>query len=207
MRHVAMTMMVLGVVAAAAGGCGGDGANAACGVEPCGGDLVAAWDISAVCADTEGVRQALRDGFLEGSMGACPQVSVGPVSVAASGPLSYTQDLTYAVNMTITLDTSLMIPSSCLGGTTCASLGADLVQSDAMFTGCTGTTTCNCRIHSEEIETESGTYTLSGTVVSMISSGGSTSAFSYCVKGDTLTMRDAAPGADSPLTGLVAERH
>jgi hypothetical protein len=207
MRHFAMKMMVLGVVAAgAAGGCGGDGANAACGVEPCGGDLVGAWDLSAVCADTESLRQMFRDAFLEGSMGACPQVSSGPVSLGISGPLSYTDDLNYAVNMTVTLDGSLAIPTSCLAGDSCADLSAALAD-NPLFTGCTGTTTCTCKMHLVQTDVESGTYTLSGTAASMVASDGSTSALSYCVKGDTMTMRDADPDPESWLDALVAERH
>jgi len=202
-----MTTVVLGVVAAgAAGGCGEDGANAACGVGDCGGDLVGAWELSAVCADTEALRQMFRDAFLEGSMGTCPQVSAGPVSLGISGPLSYTADLTYAVSMTVTIDASVSIPTSCLVGDTCASLGVALTQRNALYTGCTGTTTCKCTLHLERTNTESGTYTVSGTVAAMVGSDGSTSALSYCAKGDTLTVRDVEPDADTWLNALVADR-
>jgi hypothetical protein len=168
--------------------CGGSDAGGSCGkVEPCGGPVVGSWKAASACTNQSVVNMAFQDS----SMGVCPGAVASAKTSAATGSFALNADSTYSMSLTIPFEIDLSIPASCVGGMTCAEVGAGLMATaDYSTVTCTGTTTCSCKMTTTSVQDESGTYTASGTTLSLVSSDGSTNGGTYCVQGDVLHLVD-----------------
>ena len=196
--------------------CGGHSSNnnivggPSCTVAPCGGDIVGTWNPSEVCAD----KSVFMTAFLSGLMGQCPGANVGSVNFAPTGSMVFGADMSYSITLSIAGSISVNVPSSCLGGQTCADLAAQLQSAFAgdptiQSVSCTGSTTCACPIVMSPDQTyETGTYTVSGSTL-LTTPTGSTTADSqqYCVKGTTVTFPEPAMAQmQSGLVAIVAQK-
>jgi hypothetical protein len=177
----------------------------ACGNQPCGGDVVGTWNWSDVCIRTD----VLKQDFLQGSMGACSQATVG-ANLSAAGAFTLNADHTYAVTLTMSGTTTTNVPMSCLAaGDSCAGLSARLqaaLASDSSIqsASCSGTTTCVCtEILTPSSQNESGTYSTSGSSLVTTPTGAAADTVQYCVKDTTITFHEPAMGT-STMASLVA---
>jgi hypothetical protein len=113
------------------------------------------------------------------------------------------------------------VPTSCLGGMTCAALNAAIQASQQQNPDpaiqsitCVGTGTCVCRfVGTPQTENETGTYTTSGTAITTTASGGTVDSGDYCVQGDTIhivtvdrTMNTGPMGQATILSDVTATR-
>jgi hypothetical protein len=164
------------------GGLGGAGGAGACGtVEPCGGDIVGTWKLTEDCVNLAALQPAAQQ--------ICATARITSATAGVSGTLTFNADLTYTRTQTTTAIIDWSIPISCVSGLTCADFGA-LVQAGITagetFT-CTGTVSCSCQEAGVESHSESGTYALSGTDLTVVNDlDGSASSGGYCVQGGAL---------------------
>src|SRR5262245_61408062 len=103
-------------------GCGGDSGSSttiggpACGVAPCGGDIVGTWNVTDICFS----RSILMSTLVGELMDSCPTVSVGNVDANPTGNFMFNTDLTYNIDLTMTLSVVVNFPQSCFpAGATC----------------------------------------------------------------------------------------
>src|SRR5262245_52800041 len=144
-------------LATAAASCGGS--SGACGVQPCGGDVVGTWQASSACVN----RALLNEQFLSGIMGYCPNAKLGAVNLRPTGSATFGSDLTYSASVTLNMMLSIVVPSSCLSGQSCAVLTAALQGSvgtgGIQSASCIGSNSCTCTIGVlTPVEDSAGTY-------------------------------------------------
>jgi hypothetical protein len=200
-RSLALGLLVL---AAPLGGCGGSSAPPNCGIEqPCGGDVVGAWNFAGVCSNVTAANAEL--------MAICPGASIGGSSIALLGSLIFNADGTYtASNWHETFSLTETVPLSCAGAgaTSCTENNGTTTDTQdgvkiAVTTACTGTTVCTCRLAGNlSIVSDTGAYTIAGTTLDM--AGPATSGtFPYCVEEKRLHLMELSATMTTPMGQAV----
>jgi hypothetical protein len=202
---VVFSVALTPIVSACGGGSGSCGK-----VQPCGGNIVGEYDITAACINTAALNM---DVGIE-----CPGSTIRASGISVSGTASFTAAMTYSMTQTIAATLQMTLPPSCLtmdGITlTCAQLDIAIQQvvsePDSPFQSarCSGSSSCTCTFTlTPETQSESGTYTTSGTTLTLTSSTGGISADQYCVQGNEvhipevdMTMAMGTIQADTVLT-------
>jgi len=189
-------------LAASTLGCSGkSGGTAACNAaSSCGGDIVGSWKITSSCFDF---------GPFESNDESCPGITQTVKDVSTSGAVTYDSDRTYSSSFTFSATVEMKVPASCLNqnGTTvtCAQVQQSLeADTDAGFASvsCTGSSGCTCNsVLAPDTQTESGTYTTSGGVITQTAAGGEPDDSAYCVRGNTLTL--SPRDSDSTTKGSI----
>lgn len=183
------------VLAGCGGGSGsqgyGVGGTTMCGqVAACGGDVTGTWKMSSGCITAAGIKDA--EG---GSSSSCPGASVGVTSISISGTAIFNADMTYTFTALQEQATySFNFPGSCLNGLSCSYIASSLESSgDFQSANCSGSSGCSCTaVGAANGDTETGTYTISGNMLTTTSSAGDVSTVPYCVMGSTLHMLDTS---------------
>ncbi|MGA7124463.1 MAG: hypothetical protein WBY94_30455 [Polyangiaceae bacterium] len=195
------------------GGSNGAGGADHCGSVPaCGGsNVVGTWKIVDAC-------ESASPGTASAS---CPGETVQVSSVSAAGTITLNADMTYSSSVSTSATVVLSIPMSCIssGGVTitCDQLGMAASALDGGdITSCTTSgSNCNCSASASSPTTsDSGTYSISGTTVTITSANGGTASMEgYCVQGNTLhilslssTMSAGAMGMATITSDIVAQR-
>jgi hypothetical protein len=145
----------------------------------------------AACADTGSINDAFQDPQCPTAM-----ASLGPVS--ASGTAAFNADKSYAVSETVSGTVIVHLPPSCLMASgitlTCAQLQQEIEQADAASTppsfasvSCAGTNGCTCTMtFAPMVTNDSGTWSTSGTNITVTSTTGTSNTVSFCVRGNEL---------------------
>jgi hypothetical protein len=205
-------MVLVGFCAALAplvSACGSS--SGSCGkVQPCGGDVVGDWNISAACVDNAVANMELPF--------ECPGAMVRVTGLNVSGTATFTAGLTYTRTQTMSGSVQMTFAPSCLAmegiTPTCAQIDAilqlQLAQQPGTFqsASCSGSATCTCSFTTvPETQSDSGTYVTSGNTLTLTSSAGAVDADQYCVQGNELhipevdmTMAMGTIQADTVLT-------
>ena len=168
------------VVALAGAGCGGGGNSAppnCLQVQPCGGNVVGTWTLLGACYSAK-----FRTQISDNLAAVCPGASIDALDIDLSGTVTYNADLTYTSSVHETIAATERIPLSCLGFASCAEVTSASPESTLT---CTGTTICTCHAAGMPPGDETGTYTTSGTSLSMTDAN-STSTDAYCVEQNRL---------------------
>lgn len=143
-------------------------------------------------------------------MSSCPNETVHVSSTSTSGTLTFNADMTYTVSLTVSVSEAVTVPLSCLGSgvtATCDELA--MVFNSGIF-GDAGTSSatcsmsgsnCDCNVALSVESGASGTYAVSGSTLTTMSSG-STGSGSYCVQGNTLNVIGTPDGGS--MTGATA---
>jgi hypothetical protein len=166
--------------------------SGSCGkVQPCGGNLVGNYSVSAAC--TSDPTGGMDFGFN------CPEATVGTPALGVSGSASFNADLTYTMTTTVSATAQVMFPPSCLasqtGGIvpTCDQINQLVPLLIASMPGtiqsatCAGGATCTCTVTLvPQTTSESGTYNTSGNTLTTIDSTGQVFGGQYCVQGSEL---------------------
>lgn len=137
----------------------------------------------------------------------CPGATFD-VGLDASGTVTFSGDGSYQINFTAIGQLSVTLPAACIAQLTqgqaqsCAEIAA-LLDDEGSVT-CTGTvdSQCECsgQVGESDVNNESGTYTTSGTTLTITESGGTPNALSYCVNGDELRVYDDTSEDGSTIT-------
>lgn len=163
------------------GGSGGGGAD--CSFAPCGGDVVGTWNSDAFCSPAttgvEGIPEC-EDAVVDGA----PEVE-GSVTFNADG--TYSQDTSIVGSFRAEYDddcVDAMTDGMMTAEALCAMYEAIGAQPGAPFTAdCTyAAGWCKCDLTMDTQDSASGTYTTSGSTVTL----GSGSPHPYCVDGNEL---------------------
>ncbi len=195
------------------GGSNGAGGADHCGSVPaCGGsNVVGTWKIVDAC-------ESASPGTVSAS---CPGETAQVGSFSAAGTITLNADMTYSSSISTSATVVLSIPTSCLpsGGVslTCDQLGmaANALDGGDTTSCTTSGSNCNCSVSaSSATTTDSGTYAISGTTVTITSAtDGSTSTSGYCIQGNTLhiislssTMSAGAMGMATITSDVVAQK-
>lgn len=218
MRSNSSSLIIVGAMVASLWGCGGKTDTTNCGkVSACGGNLLGAWKLVTACGSVASTSGST----VSGTSCAGETTSVSDYQVV--GSLTFRSDMTYSIDLqSLTETVNATIPQSCLGGgLTCAAENAQLMQQSgatgadggvALISGsCTGTTTCNCTatVSINAMTMNSGTYSTSGSTLTMVTTSGGTSTVGYCVQGSTLHIVGGATGTTgqgASGTDLIAEK-
>jgi hypothetical protein len=190
--------LAFGCVVVAVAGCGGNGNQGfgvggptMCGqVSPCGGDPTGTWNLTTGCVTGVGIKDAE-----SGTSGACPGESVGITAVSVSGTVTFNSDMTYTFTALTSQGTySLSVPSSCLNGASCSTVAGSLEESGVFESAsCSGSSGCSCTaLQTPIVDSESGTYTISGDTLTTVPGTGSTTTLPFCVMGSTLHLLDTS---------------
>ena len=195
-------MCVMWLAALAVPACGGSSSgsgsgSASCsGDTACGGDVVGTWKIQAACASSS------TDG--SGTIPNCAGASLSTSGLTVTGTFTFGADMTYSSSLVEGGSAHYTIPNSCLteNGQTvsCAELGAAFSSADTSGTfssaSCAASgSNCVCDLGTKpQTVTETGTYTVAGSALTMTASTGDVSTSSFCSKGNELHMAEMDMG-------------
>jgi hypothetical protein len=181
------------------GGGGGSGGSAASctGVETaCGGDVVGTWAIVKVC-----------DLFLiTPGTPLCTGIEYIQSALTETGTVTFGADGTVTEDLTGTGTLREVVPSTCfevLG--TCAEIDAryQMVVGQGVYTsaGCASAASgsCECSAAFRTTATVSGTYTTSGSTLTLMNTTNTSSPASYCVQGSTMGLSVASQTGGPPV--------
>lgn len=174
-------------------GCGGDSGSSgpnACAITGCGGDIKGTWDITAVCA------QVSSSSLPSTGVAACDAVARSAVETAQVTPMNAQitfTDTGYMETGTAELKFHYVYTKACLtaqGGSGASEGACNAIQSASMGQGLNATCqlageTCVCDASETISMSESGTYSVQGTSLSMGMLQGASDTSPFCVKGDT----------------------
>ena len=186
-RFQGVSFVGLAVLVASASSCGGSsgggggvGGPLGCAqVEPCGGDVLGTWKLTAGCINTAALTATIA--------AFCPGASASAAALTVSGTVTYNADMTYvASGVSEAVTVTEVVPISCTGQSSCAAFAQSLIagSTDPTETAtCTGSSTCTCKISgTTTLMTESGSYSTAATTLSMIpATTGTQSDNDYCV--------------------------
>jgi len=153
----------------------------ACGAaRPCGGEpIVGTWSVTSECVNLHSYTNVMRDQI------GCVEVTVTAVEVDDfASNFTFSSELTYSLLQNITASTTFNMPVSCTGGLTCSDWATvQSLTAGAAFT-CEGTSTCLCNQTASDSFTDTGTYALSGTNITLESNVSlATIVVPYCIQG------------------------
>jgi hypothetical protein len=144
----------------------------------CGGDLVGTWTLDQAC-----VRLEVDPAFAE-----CTEPPTQSYEIGVTGEMTFGADGSYRMDRTFTIGLDARYPSACLreAGQSCEELGGT-TQGDA----------CVVMDSFDDAQTDSGTYAAEAGTLDIMSTDPDpqdTSVVTYCVSGDSVTVRvtDAA---------------
>jgi hypothetical protein len=185
-----MAAAICGVlVTASCGEASRTAAVSTCGKVPaCGGNIVGDWTVSEACTDSMADTQALL------SQLPCTGAKVESNSVKTTGTLSFGADGAYSHALSSKVSATLLLPASCLklGPVTlsCDQLTAlpqaatGLTFESLTCAAAAGGCRCSAALTLPDYVQNAGTYTTSGTALSLHS--GTSQTTQYCVEGNAL---------------------
>ena len=164
-------------------GCGA-GSGGSCGAtQPCGGDLVGAWTITAGCSS----RSVAASELMTIVGGPCPTLAITSTEDHPSGTITFNADLTFTASYSITGSITAAVPARCFDEMPCAALEAFLGMEGLLVHGCTGTATCACTIDRVPQTLDgAGTYVASGNLLELHPDGAPIVLKQFCAAGSTL---------------------
>jgi hypothetical protein len=191
LARVILLSTVLAAVFAAA--CDDDSGGSCGQVQPCGGNVVGEYNVSAACTSDP----AVGDNPLGFD---CPEATVDVTGISVTGSASFKADMSYSLMTTARATAQVTFPPSCItplaGGLTltCAQINDLIPLLLASMPGtvesaqCAGSATCSCNVVlAPQIVNETGTYVASGTTLTRTdSSTGQLLRGNYCVQGNAL---------------------
>jgi hypothetical protein len=192
-------------------GSAGSGGSTTCEkVSACGGDLAGTWKMTQICVEQPGTSDDIK--------AICETAKLEINTTTVSGSLTYKPDMTFSQTTTLDATATLVLPASCLksGSTTytCPQLqeafrkdpGATMIECTSSSDG-----GCNCKNLVHEVTANDGTYSASGSTVTLTTAKDKGTA-EYCVKGSKLYLHTTvsssmSTGGDfSPAGQLVLEK-
>lgn len=187
MKNVPFYLLVL--VAGLSFACGDDSSSgsAACEVvSACGGSIEGDWNVVGFCADKDQVPEAVTQ--------ICKAATLDSDSLQVSGHISFKSDHSFTQTSTVKGTGYLVLDASCLqqGGVTlkCSQIeelinkssGTEPVTCESRAGG------CRCALAVDQSGQDEGTYSVTGTKLSMQSDKAGMFDGGYCVKGNALTV-------------------
>ena len=164
--------------------------------DACGGSIVGTWKLPGT---------PLCGNFASGTTptSSCPGYSA-TTAMDSTGSMTYRSDGTVESTLVIQGTEDFTYPRSCIGGMTCDELASKMIVSADRASGsCTenASQTCVCSFRDISItKTSQGNYTTSGGQLIAVGDASATSAQTYCVRSDVLTIHVEESGTGSSAT-------
>ena len=189
---------------------GDGGASLMCGsVQPCGGDVVGNWTFVEDCESPANVA-AIKTAFANTVDPTwCAIATLTGIEPQASGSFLFDAAGNYSLDLTFAGFFDIEYPASCLVAFNCDDLTTEL-QSEidagvfpvpsASSVSCTGTSSCLCRAAVSSEQSQSGTYSVSGSVVTLYSTNGGVLPKSFCIAEDALHILGTSTGSTGQTT-------
>jgi len=198
----------------------GDGAlPATCGnLPPCGGDVVGDWTFVETCESAVSVAASKARFATMAAQSWCVGQTLAAIEPEASGSLVLDAAGNYSLAIVFGGYLIINYPASCLANLSCADAQAGFQSEIEAGTfqmpsvtsiTCTGTAGCVCRAAVEAPRAETGTYTVSGDVLTFNAASGAVVDKSYCVADNRLHILDtttASTGQTSIDSDLIATK-
>ena len=183
---------------------------ATCGnVQPCGGDVVGDWTFVDACESAANVAACAATFATMAAESWCPSQTLVARKPSATGSFLFDTAGTYSLALTFGGYLDFNLPAQCLAGVSCEDTTAGLqAQIDAgsypmpnvSSIACAGTSSCLCRATVNSPRSDSGTYSVSGNVLTLTATSGIVTDKSYCVRSNTLHILDTSPGSAGQTT-------
>lgn len=171
-------------------GCGGDGGDSGAGscdvVSACGGAIEGDWTVVSFCPDKDKIPKAVTD--------ICEAATLDSDALVVSGEISFKGDKTFVQSSRVKGTGYMVLERSCLeqGSVTlmCSQIeelinrGSDVdpVTCESSGGG------CRCALAIDQSAQDEGTYSVSGTTLTMMSDASGTFSGGYCVQDSALTV-------------------
>jgi hypothetical protein len=187
-----------GTTGSGGSGAGGTaGAGNGCAFDPCGGNVVGTWSAQTACGDFASASQAAFAAY-PACAGLVESATLGTFSMTAT----FSTDATYSTSGSATVNIAMGLTQACLtamsgqpttlDASVCQSFGTSLAQQSGI-TGASCTFTngnCACQYTGTSTLSETGTYSVSGSTLTLTATGGTASSGQFCVQGTTLHLTD-----------------
>ena len=200
--RAAMSMIVALCVTGCDGG-GGGGESLACeDGEPCGGDIVGAWEVVETC---------LEDDEIPIDDEECPEMTLRVEDVTLEGTFEFDDDGTYHVGGETSATIVISRPEECLNGASCDELedaaNDDAEAEDRPELSCVDADDgCDCSTAIEEELDEDGHWETEDSTLTNVPDDEDDNDNDYCVRGDDLWIRPVPEDQDAPEFSLVLRR-
>lgn len=185
------------------GGTGGSGASCAGRNTACGGDVVGTWAIAEVCNLT----------LTTPGSPLCPGTDYSQSTLTETGTFTFRADGTATEDLTATGTLREAVPASCLDVLgTCADLDANfkMAVQDGLYTSgscATGAAdSCDCMGTFQVTATISGTYTKSGSTLTLMNTSNNSTTSSYCVQGSTMVISVPSTTGGQPAIYVLTKQ-
>ena len=199
-------LVVAAIMSVTSLACGGGSSNSSCGAfTPCGGAVLGTWKVANLCTSTADAGAPKADA-------ACSTTTSNP-NMKYGGTFTFRNDGTYTANLAVSGSQTLTYSAGCFNGAySCSTIDsvfknpgtADAGLSGSCTSASSGNCACNETMNAQMMPIE-GTYTTSGSTVTMTSgSGSSPEPSDFCVQGNTLTLRGSSSSGESST--LVATK-
>ncbi|HXU04525.1 MAG TPA: hypothetical protein VN903_26365 [Polyangia bacterium] len=175
---------------------------ATCGnVQPCGGDVIGNWTFVQECESPASFAAAAASFAAMAEQSWCVGQSLVAIGPAASGSLLFSAEGTYSLALVFGGTLDINYPASCLAGVSCddATAGFQSQIADGTFPmpnvtsiACSGSSNCVCRAVVNVPRSDTGTFSVSGTILTLTAAGGGVTSKSYCVADKALHILDTA---------------
>jgi hypothetical protein len=183
---------------------------ATCGsVQPCGGDVVGDWTFVDACESAANVAAFAATFAAMAGDSWCPSQTLVGRKPSATGSLLFDAAGTYSLALAFGGYLDFNIPAQCLAGVSCEDTTAGLQQQidagsypmpNVSSISCAGTSSCLCRATVNSPRSDSGTYSVSGNVLTLTATNGIVTDKAYCVRAGTLHILETSPGSAGQTT-------
>ena len=201
------------------GGAPADGGSpGTCGnVQPCGGEVVGNWTFTETCQSSARFAASAMKFSTMAEQSWCPGQTLVGIEPEAAGSLVLDGVGTYTLALEFGGYIDINYPASCIAGASCddatagfqAQIEAGTFPNPSVTSiACSGSSSCLCHAAVNGPQYASGTYALSGNVLSFTAATGVVTNKGFCVAGNTLHILDTSTGStgqtaiDSDLVGM-----
>jgi hypothetical protein len=181
------------------------GPAAACGtLQACGGDVVGDWTFVEECESAADVAKIESDFAANIEPTWCAIARLVGIEPEASGSFQLDAAGNYSLDLMFGGSFDITYPQSCLVAFNCDDLTIELQAEidartfplpSASSISCSGSSSCLCRATVFSAQSQSGTYTVSGGVLTFTATTGAVFDKSFCVQGDTLHILATSTGS------------
>ena len=185
-------------------------------VQPCGGEVVGNWTFTETCQSSARFAASAMKFSTMAEQSWCPGQTLVGIEPEAAGSLVLDGVGTYTLALEFGGYIDINYPASCIAGASCddatagfqAQIEAGTFPNPSVTSiACSGSSSCLATRRSTAPQYASGTYALSGNVLSFTAATGVVTNKGYCVAGNTLHILDTSTGStgqtaiDSDLVG------
>jgi hypothetical protein len=156
------------------------------------------------CETSEGLAELQAELAAMAGQSWCPTETLRGVAPMASGSATFDASGAYSISLSFGGSRDLNIPASCLSGVSCAVATTDFQSQIAAGTyphpnvssvSCSGSSDCVCRETVSVPQSEAGTYSISGNLLTFGAATGAQTVLSFCVEGNSLHLLTASAEA------------